>query len=88
MTARWSGVFPESQRKRCASEEDLEGERKRSPQAPGGQSPKKVFLLRVLVTRNVGCRSELKHLGDALEECRKANKVLAAVRLQASSREP
>jgi len=38
--------------------EDLEGERRRVfPRRLGGKSPKRVFLLRVLVTRNVGCRN-------------------------------
>jgi hypothetical protein len=57
MTARWSGVFLERTRRRCVRG----GSRRRTPAglptALGGKSPKRVFLLRVLVTRNVGCRS-------------------------------
>jgi hypothetical protein len=57
MTARWSGVFREQRRQRHARG----GSRRRTPAgfptALDGQPPKRVFLLRVLVTRNVGCRS-------------------------------
>lgn len=56
MTARWSGVFPSSGHGHARG-----GSRRRtpagSPTALGGKSPERVFLLRVLVTRNVGCRS-------------------------------
>ena len=72
MTARWSGVFLEPQRRRCASEEDLEGERPWFPQALDGQSPKRMFLLRVLVTRTSVVEMSSKHPGDAPKECRKA----------------
>jgi len=57
MTARWSGVFPEQRTSALLRG----GSRRRTlagfPTALAGKSPEKVFLLRVLVTRNVGCRS-------------------------------
>lgn len=57
MTARWSGVCPEQR----TSALFRGGSRRRTPAgfptALGGKSPERVFLLRVLVTRNVGCRS-------------------------------
>jgi hypothetical protein len=60
MTARWSGVFREQRRQRPVQG----GSRWRTPAgfptALGGKSPEKVVLLRVLVTRNVGCRSGFK----------------------------
>jgi hypothetical protein len=60
MTARWSGVFLDSQRQRCVSEEDLEGERQRVSAGARRAVSEDGVLLRVLVTRNVSCRNELE----------------------------
>jgi hypothetical protein len=59
MTARWSGaVHGRTRRKRPPSEDVLDVERWRVfPQLPGEESPEVMFHQRVLVTRNVGCRS-------------------------------
>jgi len=73
MTARWSGVF-------LARNGDVAPARRISkanasglPQALGGKSPKRVFLLRVLVTRTSVVEMSSTHLGGAPKECRKAN---------------
>jgi len=67
MTVRWSSVFPETQRQRRVEVEYLEVERRWFPQALGGQSPKMVFLLRVLVTRTSVVEMSSMHLGDAAQ---------------------
>jgi hypothetical protein len=57
MTARWSGAVPGRTAATPRSEDDLEVERRRVfPRRPAG-SLQRWCLIRVLVTRNVGCRS-------------------------------
>jgi len=44
------------------------------PTPPGAESPKVVFSSRVLVTRNIGCRSGSRHLDASSKERRKASR--------------
>jgi len=83
MTARWSGVFPERSGNVAKTERISKANAGGFPQVLGGQSPKRVFLLRVLVTRTSVVEMSSKHLGDAPKECRKAREVSGAVRQQA-----
>jgi len=72
MTARWSGVLPESQRQRGARGGSRSGTPAGLPTALGGQSPKRVFLRRVLVSETSVVEADSKHLGDASKESREA----------------
>jgi hypothetical protein len=75
MTARWSGVF----RGRSARALDSGGGSRSgtpavSSTALGGQSPKRVFLRRVLVSETSVVETDSKHRGGAPEESREASR--------------
>jgi hypothetical protein len=72
MTARWSGVFRGERRRRCAPWRISKRNAGGFPTALGGQSPKRVFLRRVLVSETSVVEADSKHLGGASKESRKA----------------
>jgi hypothetical protein len=72
MTARWSGVLHERRRRRCVRGGSRSGTPAGFPTAPCGQSPKRVFLRRVLVSETSVVEADSKHLGDASKESREA----------------
>jgi len=85
MTARWSGVSHE----RRPDGLDRGGSRSLAPAgfptALGGQSPKKVFSRRVLVSETSVVETDSKHPGGASKESREASR--GAHRLATGSRE-
>jgi hypothetical protein len=72
MTARWSGVLHERRRRRRARGGSRSGTSAGFPTALCGQSPKRVFLRRVLVSETSVVEADSKHLGDASKESREA----------------
>jgi hypothetical protein len=88
MTERWSGVFLARNGNVAPARRISKANAGGFPQALGGQSPKMVFLLRVLVTRTSVVEMGSKHLGGAPKECRKASEVSGAERQQTPRRGP
>jgi hypothetical protein len=74
MTARWSGVYHERRPDRPGSWRISNLSAGGFPTALGGESPKKVFSRRVLVSETSVVEADSKHRGGASKESREASR--------------
>jgi len=74
MTARWSGVYHERRPDRPGSWRISKRSVGGFPTALGGESPKKVFSRRVLVSETSVVETDSKHRGGASKESREASR--------------
>jgi len=74
MTARWSGVYHERRPDRPGSWRISKRSAGGFPTALGGESPKRVFSRRVLVSETSVVETDSKHRGGASKESREASR--------------